>query len=125
MTRLLNDRKGDLVSLMKQGDLVFRELIRRREAIHSLLTNANTLAVQLKGLADDNQEQIGSALRELDVATTFLRERRDKIQQIIKNLGPYASVLINVVGTGPWFDAYVPNLVGLGSGEFLPGPRKG
>jgi phospholipid/cholesterol/gamma-HCH transport system substrate-binding protein len=28
-----------------------------------------------------------------------------------------------VIGTGPWFDAYVPNLVGLASGEFQPGAR--
>ena len=43
----------------------------------------------------------------------------------MKNLGPYASILINIIGTGPWFDAYVPNLVGLASGEFAPGKRKG
>ncbi len=41
----------------------------------------------------------------------------------MKNLGPYASILINIIGTGPWFDAYVPNLVGLAGGEFKPGKR--
>ncbi len=124
VTRLLNERKGDLVTLMKQGDLVFQELIKRREVIHSLLVNADTLAVQLKGVAEDNQEQITPALRELETAADFLRDRRDKIQEMIHNLGPYATVLINVLGTGPWFDSYVPNLVGLVSGEFLPGTRK-
>jgi phospholipid/cholesterol/gamma-HCH transport system substrate-binding protein len=124
VTRLLNDRKGDLVTLMKQGDLVFRELIARRDAIHELLVNARRLGVQLRGVARDNQAQIGPALAELHTAVTFLQARRDQLQKTIHNLGPYASILINIVGTGPWFDAYVPNFGGLATGEFVPGPRK-
>ncbi len=64
VTKLLADRRGDLVTLMKEGDLVFKELIARREAIHSLLVNANKLAVTLRGVATDNQGQIKSALAE-------------------------------------------------------------
>jgi phospholipid/cholesterol/gamma-HCH transport system substrate-binding protein len=124
VTELLSQRRGDLVTLMKEGDQVFQELIARREAIHSLLVNANRLAVTLRGIAADNQKQIGPALAELSTALRFLQQRRRQLDQTIKNLGPYASILINVVGTGPWFDAYVPNFVGIGSGEFVPGKRK-
>jgi phospholipid/cholesterol/gamma-HCH transport system substrate-binding protein len=124
VTRLLAQRRGDLVTLMKEGDQVFKELIARREAIHSLLVNANKLAVSLRGVAADNQKQIGSALEELNTAMRFLQHRRKQLDQTIKNLGPYASILINIVGTGPWFDAYVPNFVGMGSGEFVPGKRR-
>ncbi len=123
VTTLLSQRKGDLVSLMKEGDQVFSELIARREAIHSLLVNARRLAVSLRGVAADNQKQIGAALGELHTAMSFLQDRRRQLDRTIRNLGPYASILINIVGTGPWFDAYVPNFVGLGSGEFAPGKR--
>jgi phospholipid/cholesterol/gamma-HCH transport system substrate-binding protein len=123
VTKLLAQRRGDLVTLMKEGDLVFQELIDRREAIHTLLVNANRLAVSLRGVATDNQKQIGAALGELNTAMKFLQARRERLDKTIKNLGPYASILINIVGTGPWFDAYVPNFVGMGSGEFKPGKR--
>jgi phospholipid/cholesterol/gamma-HCH transport system substrate-binding protein len=123
VTRLLADRKGDLVTLMKQGDLVFKELESRKEAIHRLLVGARELAVSLKGIADDNRKEIGSALADLHEVTSNLRHQQKKIQDTIHYLGPYASVLINVIGTGPWFDAYVPNLTGLVSGEFVPGRR--
>lgn len=123
VTRLLSQRRGDLVTLMKEGELVFRELLARREAIHSLLVNAERLADTLRGIAADNQGQIKSALHELDVALQFLRGRKKQLDATLKNVGPYASILINVVGTGPWFDAYVPNFVGMGSGEFVPGKR--
>lgn len=123
VTELLNQRKGDLVGLMKDGDQIFQELIARHQAIHDLLVSANTLATQLKGVATDNQAQIGPALKELNDAITFLNQRKDQLEQTIKYYGPYASVLMNVIGTGPWFDAYVPNLAGLATGEFVGGTR--
>ena len=123
VTKLLADRKDDLVTLMKQGDLVFDELQARKEAIHRLLVNARFLAVALKGVADDNEAEIGPALADLHEVTVNLRKQKDNIQATIHNLEPYASILINVIGTGPWFDAYVPNLVGTATGEFVPGRR--
>jgi phospholipid/cholesterol/gamma-HCH transport system substrate-binding protein len=124
VTNLLANRRGDLVKLMKEGDLVFQELIARRDAIHSLLVNANQLAVTLRGIATDNQAQIKSALSELHTAMAFLQARKKQLSETIKNLGPYSSILINIIGTGPWFDAYVPNFVSMGSGEFVPGERE-
>lgn len=123
VTELLAERKDDLVTLMKHGDAVFQELQRRKEAIHSLLVNSRRLAVSLKGIADDNEAQIGAALADLHEVTVNLRKQKDEIQETIHNLEPYASVLINVLGTGPWFDAYLPNLVGTATGEFVPGRR--
>ena len=79
VTDLLSERRGDLVTLMKQGELVFQELIARRQVIHSLLVNAEKLAVQLRGVATDNQAQIGDALKQLDTALRFLRGREKQI----------------------------------------------
>jgi phospholipid/cholesterol/gamma-HCH transport system substrate-binding protein len=123
VTKLLAQRRGDLVTLMREGDLVFKELMLRRDAIHSLLVNANRLAVELRGLATDNQAQIGDALKQLDTALRYLRSRETKIDTVLKRLDPYASILINIIGTGPWFDAFVPNLPSIATGEFTPGRR--
>jgi len=123
VTKLLAQRKDDLVTLMKQGDVVFEELQSRKEAIHRLLVSARQLAISLKGIADDNRDEIGPALADLHEVTVNLRKQKDNIQATIHNLEPYASILINVIGTGPWFDAYVPNLVGMVTGEFVPGRR--
>ncbi|MGZ4451759.1 MAG: MCE family protein [Nocardioides sp.] len=122
---LINQRKGDLIGLMKQGDQIFKELIQRRDDIHALLVNAGSLADQLRGLARDNEKQLGPALDELDRAITFLNDRKQQISDTIKYYGPYASILVNIIGTGPWFDAYVPNFASLATGEFVPGRRKG
>ena len=125
VVKLVNDRKQDIVGVMKDGDQVFAELISRRQAIHQLLVNATTLAQQLEGLVKENEKQIGPALDGLNTALKFLNAREEDLTKTIQNYGPYASILINIIGTGPWFDAYLANLTGIASGEFLPGKRPG
>lgn len=118
---LLDERKGDLVALMREGDLVLRELRKRREAIHVLLESTATLSRELGGLVDDNQEQIGPMLEELRAVTQTLVERKKQLRAVFRNFGPYVRIMSNVIGNGPWFDAYASNLFSLGSGEFTPG----
>jgi phospholipid/cholesterol/gamma-HCH transport system substrate-binding protein len=120
VTALLDERKGDLVQLLDRADLVLQELQRRKETIHSLLVNANQLAVQLEGTVKDNREQLRPTLDKLKNVLSFLHAREDQIETLIRNYGPYVNILGNIIGTGPWFDAYVPNILGVFSGEFTP-----
>ena len=122
VTQLLDERKGDLVQLLDRADLVLLELQRRKETIHSLLVNANKLAVQLEGTVKDNREQLRPTLDKLENVLKFLHAREDQIETLIRNYGPYVNILGNIIGTGPWFDAYVPNILGVFTGEFTPGP---
>lgn len=125
VTKVLADRSDDLVDLMKNSDLVFQEVQRRKEAIHLLLVNARDLADQLKGVARDNQEQMAPALQEVDDLLSLLISKEKELKATLNALGPYASILGNIIGTGPWFDAYASNLLAIPTGEFLPGFPEG
>ncbi|MDT0201424.1 MlaD family protein [Nocardioides sp. AE5] len=118
VSQVLNERSGDLVNLMQNADLVFVELRARKDAVHNLLVNARVLADELRGVAADNQEQIGPALAEIDELLTFLTAKEKELKETLAAYGPYADILGNIIGTGPWFDAYVVNLAGLATGEF-------
>jgi phospholipid/cholesterol/gamma-HCH transport system substrate-binding protein len=120
VTTLLDERKGDLVTLLDKADLVFQELERRKKAIHTLLVSTNQLAIQLEGLVKDNQEQLRPTLDGLRSFLVFLNEREDQLETMLRNYGPYVNILGNVIGTGPWFDAFVPNMFNVFTGEFLP-----
>lgn len=111
VTTLLDERKGDLVELMDKADLIFKELERRKEAIHTLLVSADELAVQIEGLVKDNREQLRPTLEALRSILVFLNAREDQLETMLRNYGPYVNILGNVIGTGPWFDAYVPNML--------------
>jgi phospholipid/cholesterol/gamma-HCH transport system substrate-binding protein len=123
VSTLLADRRGDLTTLMRQGDLLLQELRARREAIHALLVDTADLAEHLSGLVRENRAQLGPALNQVHTVLALLRDKRDQVERLIGAMGPYAQILGNIVGTGPWFDAYVVNLGGL-AGEFEPGVRK-
>ena len=123
VTRLLDERKGDLIELMENANLVFVELRQRRAAIHDLLVKVEQLAIDLEGLVKDNREQLKPTLDQIDDVLTFLKARDAKLKELLHNYGPYVSILGNIVGTGPWFDAYVPNITGVFDGEFIPGKR--
>jgi phospholipid/cholesterol/gamma-HCH transport system substrate-binding protein len=110
VTTLLDERKGDLVTLLDKADLVFEELESRKEAIHTLVSTEQ-LAVQLEGLVEDNREQLRPTLDALRSLLVFLNAREDQLETMLRNYGPYVNILGNVIGTGPWFDAYVPNML--------------
>ncbi|WP_246210076.1 MCE family protein [Nocardioides piscis] len=125
VTSLLDERKGDLVSIMRSSNLVFAEIRRRKQAIHDLLLNVRQLAEDLEGTVADNREQLKPTLDLIDDVLGHLEQREAKLKELLNNYGPYVNILGNIVGTGPWFDAYVPNITGVFSGEFVPGPREG
>jgi phospholipid/cholesterol/gamma-HCH transport system substrate-binding protein len=121
VSRVLADRSDELVDLMGSADQVFDELQKRKDAIHRLLVNARLLARELRGVVTDNQAQIGPALREVDDLLDTLVSREKELKATLAALGPYTQVLSNIIGTGPWFDAYAVNLLAIPTGEFLPG----
>jgi phospholipid/cholesterol/gamma-HCH transport system substrate-binding protein len=120
VSKLLADRGDTIVELMESSDLVFKEVKRRKQAIHRLLVNTRIMARELRGLAADNQKQIGPALREVDELLSLLIDKEKELKATLNALGPYASILSNIIGTGPWFDAYASNLLALPTGEFCP-----
>jgi phospholipid/cholesterol/gamma-HCH transport system substrate-binding protein len=122
VSKVLAARSDDLVDLMKHSDLVFQEVERRKQAIHRLLVNARSLADELRGVAEDNQQQMAPALREVDDLLSLLNSKEKEIKATLAALGPYVSILGNIIGTGPWFDAYAVNLAAIPTGEFQPGP---
>lgn len=125
VSKVLADRSDDIVDLMDDADLVFQELERRKEAIHRLLVNARVLADELRGLARDNQAQTGPALAEVEELLDLLISKEKELKATLAAVGPYASILGNIIGTGPWFDAYVFNLAMIPTGEFQPGGLPG
>src|SRR4051794_39498244 len=117
---VLADRSQDLVTLMKNSDLVFQEVQQRKQAVHLLLVNARDLADQLRGVAADNRAQMGPALAEVDDLLSLLNSKDKELKATLNALGPYVDILSNIIGTGPWFDAYAVNLLAIPTGEFTP-----
>jgi len=55
------------------------------------------------------------------VVQTAVAKHEKELKAVLHSVGPYATILGNIIGTGPWFDAYAVNLAGIPTGEFVPG----
>jgi phospholipid/cholesterol/gamma-HCH transport system substrate-binding protein len=122
VSKLLADRSKDIVDLMQHSSLVFKEVERRKDAIHRLLVNARELALQLRGVATDNQAQLAPRSSRSTAcsacSTPRTRSSRPRSTPSVRTRRSWATSS----APAPWFDAYAVNLAAIPTGEFLPGP---
>jgi phospholipid/cholesterol/gamma-HCH transport system substrate-binding protein len=125
VTGVLASRDVQLQRLLADGGLLLDELNARRDAIHSLLVNTSTLAIQLEGLVADNHNTIGPMLDNLHQVLALLQDNQDNLDRSLQLLAPFYRVFTNALGNGKWFDNYICNLsaaglagsIGLGLGN--------
>ena len=76
----------------------------------------SALSKQLTGFVADNRAQLRPALDKLNGVLTIVDNRKERMQKSIKLLNSYAMSLGESVSSGPFFKAYVPNLL---PGQFV------
>jgi len=122
-SKVLADRSEDMTALVKDGNALFSELLRRRQDISTLLVNVSGMSRELSALVDQNAKVIGPALRELNGVVRTLRANKSNIEKSLRGLAVYATGLGEVVGSGPFFTAYLQNI--LPGNMFPPVVQKG
>jgi phospholipid/cholesterol/gamma-HCH transport system substrate-binding protein len=111
VTKVLADRNQELVKLMKDGNAVFQAVQARRALIHQLLVSTQKLSVQITALVRENRKDLAPTLQKVNSVLAILLKNQNALDASIRGLVPYARVFTNTLGTGPWFDTYVQNLV--------------
>jgi phospholipid/cholesterol/gamma-HCH transport system substrate-binding protein len=111
VTGVLAAHTKDFSALLKDGDELFKEISKRRAAIHTLLKSSALLGIELSGLVEDNRKEIGPALRNLNTFVRMLERNQASLDRSVQLLAPYVRLFTNTLGNGRWFDSYVQNLV--------------
>jgi virulence factor Mce-like protein len=111
VTGVLAEHTEDFTALVKDGDQLFKEISKRRKAIHKLLKSSAALGIELTGLVEDNKNEIGPALKGLNRVVEMLERNQSSLDRSVKLLAPYVRLFTNTLGNGRWFDSYVQNLV--------------
>ena len=110
VSKVLADRNGDLVTLMEDGDKLFRALVARREAVHNLLVATSQLSRELTLLVRQTRADLKPALDNLDSVVDMLNRNQENLDNSLRLMAPFYRVFANTLGTGPWFDTYIQNL---------------
>ena len=107
---VLGDRKEDIITLMEDGDVLFRALVARRDSVHDLLVATSQLSVQLTGLVRDTRADLRPALDNLETVLNTLNANRENLDASLRLMAPFYRVFANTLGNGPWFDTIIENV---------------
>jgi phospholipid/cholesterol/gamma-HCH transport system substrate-binding protein len=110
VSSVLGDRSDDIIKLMEDGDVLFRALVARRDAVHDLLVATSELSVQLTGLVRDTRADLKPALDNLKNVLDLLNANRENLDASVRLLAPFYRVFANTLGNGPWFDTIIQNM---------------
>lgn len=111
VTGILAERSGQIDRLVLDANDLFGELDRRRTAIEQLITNVSSVSRQLTALVQENRVQMGPTLEKLNSVVAVLQKNNDNIAGALDGLGPYISALGESVASGPFFNAYIQNIL--------------
>ena len=115
-TTVLAQRSDKIVDLVRDTDAFLAALQTQRSALDHISANISALAHQLSGFIDENRAQLRPALDKLNGVLTILDNRKGQVQKSIKLLNAYAMSLGESVSSGPFFKAYLANLI---PGQFI------
>lgn len=111
VTDVLATRSEEITRIIANGNALFQELELRRAVIRQLLNDTQGAATALRGLVRENEAVLRPTLRKLQRVTDVLVDNQKNIEFALRQLGPYARSVGEAVGGGPFYYAYVANLV--------------
>ena len=110
VTRTLSDNNANVAALVADGSRLLTVLRQRSASITALLRGTQNLSQQIDGLVHDNDATLGPALAKLSRVTKILSANRGHIDEALRLIGPYYSLLTNATGNGRWLDIYLCGL---------------
>lgn len=115
-TGVLAERSDKIVQLVRESNALLVALEGQRAALDQISNNISALATQIKGFIGENRDTLKPALEKLNGALAIVANRKTEVQQSIKGFSTYALALGESVASGPFFKAYLSNLL---PGQFV------
>lgn len=113
LAQTIDARDAQLRSLLRNAAAATGVLAGRADQIWS---NISAVSRQLQGFIAENRAQLRPALDKLNGVLEIVDNRKDRLQQAIKLINTYVMSLGESLSSGPFFKAYVANLL---PGQFV------
>lgn len=116
VTSVLSERSKQIGTLIIDANTLLTELRSQDQALEHLMADVSEVSRQISGLVADNRKELGPALEKVNTVLDILDRHKKEIQTSLTRLDSYAMSLGESVGSGPFFKAYLQNLL---PGQFL------
>jgi phospholipid/cholesterol/gamma-HCH transport system substrate-binding protein len=110
-TGVLAERSDQIVGLVANTKALLSQLRGQSAALDQISGHITAVTGQIKGFIADNRSTLKPALDKLNGVLTLVDNRKESVQWSIKKLNAYAMSLGESVSSGPFFKAYVSNLL--------------
>jgi phospholipid/cholesterol/gamma-HCH transport system substrate-binding protein len=111
VSAVLGKRSQQIAGLVANSNALLAALLDERDSLDALMNNLTAVSHQISGLVDDNRTQLKPALDKLNGVLEILDNRKEDIQRTLPKFKRYAMSFGECLGSGPFFKAYVANLV--------------
>ncbi|GJO38263.1 Mce family protein Mce3C [Mycobacterium marinum] len=115
-TGVLANRTDQIAGLVRDTNALLVQLRTQSAALDQIWANISAVARQLKGFIADNRQELRPALDKLNGVLDIVESRKERLQQAIPLINTYVMSLGESVSSGPFFKAYVVNLL---PGQFV------
>jgi phospholipid/cholesterol/gamma-HCH transport system substrate-binding protein len=115
-TAVLAHRSDQVVSLVDDSNALLASLQNQSAALDQISYNLSAVARQLKGFIADNRQQLHPMLDKLNGVLTIIDNRKERVLHAVRLATEYGMSLGESVSSGPFFKAYVGNLL---PGQFV------
>jgi phospholipid/cholesterol/gamma-HCH transport system substrate-binding protein len=115
-TGVLARRTDQVVALVRESNNLLAELRMQSAALDQIWHSLSAAARQLEGFIDENRTELRPALEKLNGVLTIIDNRKERVQLALEGLHTYALALGESLGSGPFFKAYLSNLL---PGQFV------
>jgi phospholipid/cholesterol/gamma-HCH transport system substrate-binding protein len=116
VTTVIGERRTQILSLINDTNALFAQLQTQSAALDHVSGNLTALAHQISGFIADNRTQMKPALDKLNGVLTLVDNRKERVQEALTLLNGYLMALGEALSAGPFFKAYVANLI---PGQFI------
>lgn len=110
-TSVLADRNTQISAMMGQGAALFTALNQRANTIHRVIVQAQQISDALDGLSADVRLSMKPTLDQLNSVLDLLNRNYQNIDRSISGLKTFTFQLGEAVGTGPFFNVLLQNIV--------------
>jgi phospholipid/cholesterol/gamma-HCH transport system substrate-binding protein len=111
VTGVLGRRSEQVAGLVVNSNALLAALLQQRGSLDALMNNLTAVSKQISGLVDDNRAQLKPALDNLNGVLKILDDHRTELQRFLFLFDRYALSFGEVLGSGPFFKAYLANLL--------------
>jgi phospholipid/cholesterol/gamma-HCH transport system substrate-binding protein len=115
-TKVLAERSDEVVNLVANTNALLVQLKSQSSALDQISNNLSAMARQIKSFITENRSTLKPALDKLNGVLTIIDNRKEQVQKAIAGLSKFGLRLGEAVSSGPFFKAYLPNLL---PGQFV------